>query len=55
MVDNNKIINQHLRRQLLRKWIIAALTALLFIGFMSYALYKEHDPSIKDITITDDQ
>ena len=47
MNDNNQVINQYLRRKLIRKWVIYIFSALLFVGFMSYALYKEHSPSLK--------
>ena len=53
MNDNNKVIDQYLRRQLIRKLVIYILSTLLFVGLMSYALYKEHSPAPKDSIITD--
>ena len=55
MNDKNQVINQHLRRQFIRKWVIYIFSALLFIGLMSYALYKEHSPVIKENTVSDKQ
>jgi type II secretory pathway component PulL len=48
MNGNKHAINQYLRRQLIRKWVTYILAALLFVGFMSYALYQEHGTVTKD-------
>ncbi len=53
MNDNNQVINQHLRRKLIRQWVIYIFSTLIFVGFMSYALYKEHNPVTKDNIVTD--
>ena len=53
MNDNNQVINQYLRRQLIRKWVIYIFAALLFVGLMSYALFKEHSPVTENNIITD--
>jgi hypothetical protein len=48
MVEKNKIINHHLRRQFIRKVTVAVLAASLFVGLMSYAIYMEHRPISKE-------
>lgn len=53
MNDSNQIIKKYLRRQLIRKWMIYIFSALLFVGLMSYALYKEHSPVTKDNIVID--
>jgi membrane-anchored glycerophosphoryl diester phosphodiesterase (GDPDase) len=48
MVEKKKIINRHLRRQFIRKVIVAVLASLIFVGLMSYAIYMEHRPASKE-------
>ena len=55
MTDNNQKINRYLRRQLIQKWAIYILSAVLFLGFMGYALYKEHGSVTEDNVISEQQ
>lgn len=44
MSQTNQKIDQLLRRQLIRRLLTILVAVILFIGFMSYALYKEYGP-----------
>lgn len=48
MDDKNKSIDRFLRRQRIRKWVRYTFFALVFVGFMSYALYREHGAQTRD-------
>jgi len=52
MLEKNKIIDEYIRRQRIRKTVIFILVASLFVAFMSYALYKSYGtPTVVDISI----
>ncbi len=51
MADTNKNIDRYLRRQLLRKVLIYGSVALIFIAFMTYALYVEYGPDAEIVDI----
>ena len=42
MSKKNQTINSYLRRQRIRKALAFVSVIVLFVGFMSYALYMEH-------------
>ena len=42
MSNKKQTIDLYLRRQRIRKVALIVLVAVLFVGFMSYALYKEY-------------
>jgi len=42
MLKKNQAIDSHLRRQRFRKALIFVSIMVLFVSFMSYALYMEH-------------
>lgn len=42
MPGTNEKIDRHLRRYSIRRILVIVIIATLFIGFMSYALYKEY-------------
>ena len=42
MSDKNKDIDSYLRRQRLRKVLVYVSALIIFVGFMSFALYMEH-------------
>jgi hypothetical protein len=44
MPSTNEKIDRHLRRNSIRRILVIVIIATLFIGFMSYALYKEYGP-----------
>ena len=44
MQRTNQKIDQHLRRQILRKTVLITVAVLIFVGFMSYALYMSYGP-----------
>lgn len=52
--DKNKSIDKHLRSQLLRKLIIILFVAIVFVGFMSFALYQEYGPDSETVDIFSD-
>ena len=52
--DNNKSIDKHLRSQLANKLIIIISVAIVFIGFMSFALYMEYGPDSETVNIFSD-
>jgi hypothetical protein len=37
-------IDRHLRRNVIKKILAIIIVSIIFIGFMSYALYKEYGP-----------
>lgn len=49
MSDTNKKIDQQLRRQLLRKVVLISVASIIFVGFMSYALYKGYGPDAETV------
>lgn len=42
MNDKNKAIDEYLRRGRKRKFVMIAVAAILFVAFMTYALYMEY-------------
>jgi len=42
MSKKNQVINSYLRRQRFRKVLAFVSVVVLFVGFMSYALYMEY-------------
>ncbi len=44
MSNTSEKIDRHLQRNSIRRILIIVIMATLFIGFMSYALYKEYGP-----------
>ena len=44
MSATNDKINRQLRQQSLRRVLTVVIITVLFIGFMSYALYKAYGP-----------
>ena len=44
MPNTNEKLDRYLRRCVLRRILVIVVIATLFIGFMSYALYKEYGP-----------
>ena len=52
--DKNKSINEYLRSQLIRRLIIIISAAIVFVGFMSFALYKEYGPDSETVNIFSD-
>ena len=52
--DKNKSIDKHLRSRLMRRLIIIISAAIVFIGFMSFALYKEYGPDSETVNIFSD-
>jgi hypothetical protein len=44
MNDTNKKLDRHLRRSSIRKVLLVTLGASLFIGLMSFMLYKGYGP-----------
>ena len=52
--NKNKSIDKHLRSQLIRRLIIIVSAAVIFVGFMSFALYKEYGPDSETVNIFSD-
>jgi len=52
--DKNKSINKHLRSQLIRRLTIIISATIVFVGFMSFALYKEYGPDSETVNIFSD-
>ena len=44
MPSTNEKIDRHLHQNSIRRILIIVIIATLFIGFMSYALYKAYGP-----------
>lgn len=44
MPNTNNKINNQLRQQFIRRMLIVFAVVVVFVGFMSYALYKEYGP-----------
>lgn len=44
MSHTRQKIDQHLRRNIIRKVLIIIIVSIIFVAFMSYALYKEYGP-----------
>lgn len=53
-MNKNKSIDKHLRSQLIHKLIIIISVAIVFVGFMSFALYKEYGPDSESVNIFSD-
>jgi hypothetical protein len=49
MPSTNEKIDRQLRRSFIRRTLVIVIIAALFIGFMSYALYKEYGPGAEMI------
>lgn len=48
MIEKNKVINRHLRREFIRKVVVAIFAASIFVGLMSYAIYMDHRTTSKE-------
>jgi hypothetical protein len=51
MPSTNEKIDRHLRRKAIRKTLVIGIIAALFIGFMSYSLYKEYGPGSRTVDL----
>ena len=49
MLNTNKKIDHHLRRQATRRILVIVIVTTLFVGFMSYALYREYGPGAENV------
>ena len=54
ITDKNKSIDKHLRSQLIRRLIVIVSAAVIFVGFMSFALYKAYGPDSETVNIFSD-
>jgi len=52
--DKNKSIDKYLRSQLIRRLIIIIFATTVFVGFMSFALYKAYGPDSETVKIFPD-
>lgn len=44
MSNTSEKIDRHLHRNYIRRILVIVIITILFIGLMSYALYKEYGP-----------
>lgn len=54
MSHTRQKIDRHLRRNLIRKILVITIVSIIFIGFMSYALYKEYGPDTEVVDYFED-
>ena len=47
-------IDRHLRRSLIKKILVITIVSIIFIGFMSYALYREYGPDAEIVDYFED-
>ena len=54
MSHTKQKIDRHLRRNLIRKVVVITIASVIFIGFMSYALYREYGPDAEIVDYFED-